>query len=546
VRERPRAMMDRLVGLETEYAIRFAPEAGARRPTNARVFEAYAAAVQSLVDTRPGMRERELFLANGGAIHYECQPIAVDDGLVEGATPECRSPSDVLLYQRAQDALLTEATPLAEDALTRAGYPGELGLLKNCRDAEGHWYGAQENYELEVASGALLWVWRAGLAALLPLTVAGTVATWALGCALIAILVSAALAVGLVSLPLGAVRRAAMLQRLGELGHRFIVVFAVWAERAVWEPIVFGFLLLYRAVAFRRARRALLGFLVTRQVFTGAGTLDRDRLALSEKALAARRPCRIAMGTTLAIFDPGNLCKRLMSLEVLRPSRYLALFRRRQRFQLGLSDSNMAQGAEYLRVATTSLVLDLAEAGALDDLPALADPVRTLHRVARDPDLGYAIAVQREYLARAQRFVRDHPSPSLEAGDVLARWREVLDALDRDPESLFGTVDWVTKRHLIERAGAGPAERKKIDLKYHELGAGYFARLERAGFTPVLVTAAEALAARRRPPSDSPARARARVMRELADAAARVRMSWDHVRVGGRLKGRVIRLDDHR
>lgn len=539
-------MMDRLVGLETEYAIRFAPAPRARRPTNARVFEAYAAAVQRLVDTRPGVRDRELFLANGGAIHYECQPIAVDDGLVEGATPECRSPSDALLYQRAQDALLTEATPLVEDALARAGYPGELGLLKNCRDADGHWYGAQENYELEIASGALLWIWRAGLVALWPLTLAGTIATWAVACALLAILVCGVLVAVLVSLPLGTERRAVVLSRLGALGQRFIVVFAVGVERAVWEPIAFGFLLLYRAVAFRRVRRALLGFLVTRQVFTGAGTLVDDRLALSEKAVEVRRVCRTSLGTALAIFDAGNLCKRLMALEGLRPARYLALFRRRQRFQLGLSDSNMAQGAEYLKVATTSLVLDLAEAGALDDLPPLADPVRTLHRIARDPDLGFALAVQREYLARAQRFVRDHPAPSLEAGDVLARWGEVLDALARDPDALFGTVDWVTKRHLIERAGVGPPERKKIDLKYHELGAGYFSRLERAGFTPVLVSAAEAVAARCRPPADSPARARARVMRELADEAARVRMTWDHVRVGGRLTGRVIRLDDHR
>lgn len=539
-------MMNRLVGLETEYAIRFAPAVGTRRPTNERVFEAYAAAVQRLVDTRPGMRDQELFLANGGALHYECQPIALDDGLVEAATPECRGPSDALLYQRAQDALLAEATPLAEDALTRAGYPGELGLLKNCRDADGHWYGAQENYELEVASGPLLWIWRAGLAALFPLTVAGTIVTWALACALLAILVCGAILVGLVSLTLGAERRAAVLPRIGALGERFIVVFAVGAERAVWEPIALGFLLLYRAVAFRRVRRALLGFLVTRQVFTGAGTLVDDRLALSEKAVAVRRMCRISLGTALAIFDAGNLCKHLMALEGLRLSRYLALFRRRQRFQLGLSDSNMAQGAEYLKVATTSLVLDLAEAGVLDDLPPLAAPVRTVHRVARDPDLGFAIAVQREYLVRAERFVREHPSPSLEAGEVLARWREVLDALARDPEALFGTVDWVTKRHLIERAGAGPAERKKIDLKYHELGAGYFAQLERAGFTPVLVSAAEAEAAWCRPPSDSPARARARVMRELAAEAARVRMTWDHVRVGGRFTGRVIRLDDHR
>src|SRR5262249_43489199 len=160
-----------------------------------------------------------------------------------------------------------------------------------------------------------------------------------------------------------------------------------------------------------------------------------------------------------------------------------------------------------------------AEAGALDDLPPPRHPIRTLHRIARDPDLGHAIAQQREYLARAHRFVRSHPTPPLEALDVIERWRETLDALERDPDELFGCVDWVTKRHLIRTAATTPAARKKIDLKYHELGAGYFARIEQNGFAPMLVSDAEAYAARTQPPPDSPARARARVIRELIDEA---------------------------
>ncbi|HEX7838194.1 MAG TPA: proteasome accessory factor PafA2 family protein, partial [Kofleriaceae bacterium] len=200
--------MDRLVGLETEYAIRFSPAPGRKRPTNARVFQAYAAAVAGLVATRPGMRDDELFIANGGAIHYEAQLRAFNDGLVEGATPECRGPSEVLLYQRAQDALLTEATPIARDALARAGYRGELGLLKNCRDAEGHWYGAQENYELEIARGPLLWVWRAGIAALGPMVVVATLVTWAVVLAVLAGgLVPGELVAAIVGLALGAERR---------------------------------------------------------------------------------------------------------------------------------------------------------------------------------------------------------------------------------------------------------------------------------------------------------------------------------------------------
>ena len=41
--------------------------------------------------------------------------------------------------------------PAAERELSSRGFPGQLGLLKNCRDARGHCYGAQENYDAQIA-----------------------------------------------------------------------------------------------------------------------------------------------------------------------------------------------------------------------------------------------------------------------------------------------------------------------------------------------------------------------------------------------------------
>ena len=43
--------------------------------------------------------------------------------------------------------------PAAETSLGEQGFPGKLGLLKNCRDAQGHVYGAQESFQVSVASG---------------------------------------------------------------------------------------------------------------------------------------------------------------------------------------------------------------------------------------------------------------------------------------------------------------------------------------------------------------------------------------------------------
>ena len=110
---------------------------------------------------------------------------------------------------------------------------------------------------------------------------------------------------------------------------------------------------------------------------TGAGTLfPDDGFGLSEKAPSVRRVWRWTVhAEDRGIYEIGHLCKPLLALSWFDVKGVPRLFRRRQRLQIGMSDANLCEVAEYLKVATTSLVLDLAEAGRLQDAPALADPV---------------------------------------------------------------------------------------------------------------------------------------------------------------------------
>jgi proteasome accessory factor A len=290
--------------------------------------------------------------------------------------------------------------------------------------------------------------------------------------------------------------------------------------------------------------------LVSRPILSGAGTIARDgSFQLSEKALGiTRRVGATSTGRDRGLVDVGNLVKRLVALVFGDWRGYAGLYRRRQRLQLGLSDSNMCETAEYLRIATTALVIDMAESElAGSELPAPRRPLAALAAVNRDLELTEALAIQRRYLELARRLVARSDSPSMEAAELVRRWGEVLDALDGDRDSLFGRLDWVTKKKLIDDAAAdGRAARKKIDLKYHELGRGYHAELERRGLVARLVSDDEALRARSEPPADSPAIQRAQLMREHAD----VRVSWDKVRVSGKLNntvgGDVIEIDRYR
>jgi proteasome accessory factor A len=555
-------LFGRLLGQETEYAIRFAPER--RHPGNDVIYDALASAISLRVKTEPGFypERPQIFTENGGAFHYEYYPYCAEGGLIEGATPECSGPAQLLLYQKAQEALLSRVVPDAERRLRSSGFPGKLGLLKNCRDAEGHIYGAQESFQATVATGFALALYRAGLALLLPLLAATVVAGWLLFLALAVLVLGGAL-FSTLAVALPPFRKRSFFVRLISREDRSLENalgrFLYALSYVVTFPFIASFSLLLRLFAFRRLRRVATAFLVSRPTVSGAGSVEADgRFVLSEKAPSTRRLIRFSISPTdRSIFDVGNLMKPALAAAHLHLSPIAALFRRGQRLQLGLADSSMLQEAEFLKMGSTALVFEMAEAGALDDAPRLKRPIEALHAISSDPNLETvvethrgpmtALQIQRFYLEEAKGFVLDGKALSMEALQVIELWREVLFALERrENSSLVGRIDWVTKRYLLEICG-DPRDRsllKTIDLRYHELGEGYAARLERSGLARRLVEEAEVERAIRLPPEGTPAFTRGRFIRGRAPSLSPVRISWESARIGGRFQGRVVRFPE--
>lgn len=529
------------MGQETEYALRYSPADAS--PGNAALFDALAAEVERMVPTLPGSRRlarRQRFLANGGSFYYEFLPYATQGGLVEAGTPECRGPSALLQYQAGQDRLLARAA---------AGVEGRLSLLKNCRDGDGNVYGVQENYEAEIARGGRLFLLRLGVAALIPVLCVMVPLTWAVIVALLLALLALVIVLGVLDILLGRLFGVSTLETLFDGGafERHAGRAEMWLEIGLLAPVLMPYTLLLRGLAFRPQRHALHAFLMSRPIIAGAGSQLPTGFVLSEKGPAIRRLMRLTIAPgDRPVFDTGNLMKRLMGPLLFDFRDVLGLFRQRQRLQLGLADANRCQVAEFLKLGTTALVLDMAEAGLLADAPQLADPVTALKIFIADPDLeavapdrngrGWtALDLQRFYLERARRFLAEAPAPSLEAHDIVRLWGEALDALASEPGGLIGRVDWVTKRYLLQTAGADADADvlKKIDLRYHELGDGYLEWLEAEGLAPTLVTVEDAERAITTPPEDSPAALRGRLIRQLVDADLPGIASWDAVRLKG-------------
>ena len=249
------------MGQETEYLPFIeAPHAGFDEPMRP-VLHAFIAAIRRKLPTAWGSSSAwgtRLFMANGGAICEE------PGGMVEGMTPECNDPLELLLQQRAHDELIRDTIAEVEET---SPYRGSLGVLKNDVDVDEHFYGTQENFEIDLG----VWRWRCYRAAYVVAVVGDVV-------------LKRVVAPALKRLWRVALHSSRASVRIGEIVDRL-------ANRGVsgWEARSWLILAAARWFGFSRIVHPMLSFLITRQVFAGAGSLDETgAFWISQKARTVR------------------------------------------------------------------------------------------------------------------------------------------------------------------------------------------------------------------------------------------------------------------
>ena len=277
--------------------------------------------------------------------------------------------------------------------------------------------------------------------------------------------------------------------------------------------------LVNRSVPFERLVRILVPFFVTRQIFAGAGKIGAENQA-------AQVPYQLSQRADFfeSLVDLNTMVKRPIINTRDEPHADPAKYRR---LHVICGDVNMAECSTYLKVGTTAIVLEMAQ----EDWPIpaieLEDPIHAIQAVSRDLDVKNdirlaggrstsAIAVQRVYLNTARDFYASHEL-TVPVKDVLIRWEETLDKLERDPRELVRELDWVAKRSLIEsyleRKGCGWDDPRTamLDLQYHDVRPekGLYYTLERGHHIDRLVSDAEVMRAETTAPLDTRAYFRA-------------------------------------
>ena len=298
--------------------------------------------------------------------------------------------------------------------------------------------------------------------------------------------------------------------------------------------------LMSRATPFPDIVRHLTPFLISRQVFTGAGRVgigqDGKLAGYQISSRADFFEVEVGLETTL---------KRPIINTRDEPHADPEFHRR---LHVIIGDANLSEVATYVKLGATSLVLAMLEAGWLEaDLMPL-NPVSALHQISHDPKLQTTvdlrdgrsltgIELQREYAEQASKFVDDHWGSDIdeETVDVLDRWHDLLNALDTDPMSVADQVDWLAKLRLLEgyrrRDGLdwGDARLELVDVQYSDMRRerGLAAKLEDKGQLQRLTTDEEVARAVVHPPEETRAFFRGECIRRYSDNIAAA--SWDSV-----------------
>ena len=295
--------------------------------------------------------------------------------------------------------------------------------------------------------------------------------------------------------------------------------------------------LMRRDIPWDRIVAGILPFLITRQIFAGAGKMAVEGEGAASQPGMFQISQRADFFSVLVSIDTMN--RRPLVNTRDEPHADAGRYRR---FHVIIGDSNMSQWATALKVGTTALVLGLVERGEAPEIE-IAQPIDATKSISRDQNYDWiielidgrkisAIDVQRLYLSAAQK---SYSGPDEETKWLLREWENVLNDLQRDVGLTRDRVDWVAKKILLtalqeeEKLAWTDPWLQAIDLEYHNLNRdeGLYYELLRQGSMRRVVTEDEIKAAIFTPPDTTRAYFRGRSVARFNDAIESIQ--WDEM-----------------
>ena len=284
--------------------------------------------------------------------------------------------------------------------------------------------------------------------------------------------------------------------------------------------------LIARETPFDLLIKGLLPFMITRQLYAGAGKVGSEN-----------PETRRYEGLQLA--QRSDFIEKILSIETMTQRPIIntrdephASRKQYRRLHLIMGDANMSAYATALKVGSTMLVLDLiargGEEGANFPDIELEKPVEDVLRVSQDKTRNAilkrtsgksitALEIQEAYLESVEQNYSEGDKEYLW---VIQEWEKTLKELKHSPEQLSNRIDWAIKEKLFsefiesENLDWGDPMIQSLDLEYHNLDPdrGLYRGLEQEKEVLSLFTEKEISGAIKFPPQETRAKIRGDVV----------------------------------
>jgi proteasome accessory factor A len=303
---------------------------------------------------------------------------------------------------------------------------------------------------------------------------------------------------------------------------------------------------------FTKFTDVLIPFLVTRQIYAGAG-----------KVLQTARGAQYCVSQRAEHIWEGVSSATTRSRPIINtrdePHADAERFRR---LHVIVGDSNMSEYTTFLKVGTTSILLRMLEEdrGPWRDL-TLENPIRAIREISHDTTCRRkvrlangrelsAFEIQSEYLLRAHRFAKRKGFAELEQR-ALKMWEHVMTGIEADPLSLTKEIDWVIKHRLIEeyrkKNGLNLAHPRValIDLAYHDVNRkrSLYYLLERNERVERVANDDDIEDATSNPPQSTRARLRGAFIRRAKERKRDYTVDWVHLKLNDQAQRTVLCKD---
>ncbi len=309
--------------------------------------------------------------------------------------------------------------------------------------------------------------------------------------------------------------------------------------------------LIRRHADFQRTIDTLIPYLVTRQIWAGAGKL-----------------LNTARGTVYSLAQRAEHIWESSSSATTRSRPIIntrdephADAERYRRLHVISGDSNMSEYVTYVKMGATVALLQMLEDEVVFRDLTLENPIRAIREISHDitcrrrvrlangRELS-ALDIQWEYLERVMRYTRTSGvAPEVER--AVSMWEHLLTGLEKDPMTLHREVDWVAKHHLMERyrlkhdLPLSSAKLALIDLNYHDVNRqrGLYYKMENAGLMDRIVTDEAINKAMVKPPGTTRARLRGEFIKAAKAKRRDFTVDWVHLKLNDQAQRTVLCKD---